>query len=95
MTSGAGLTWPRRRAPTALPPSFASVRDMSGALPKRLETIDREVALALTHLQAQLYGLRGQASTAPAQTSAPRPVTFAGRCPDELTRKFIGASGHC
>ena len=55
-----------------LPPELRKLRDMSGALLKRLETIDREVAEpALTHLQAQLYrDFVGQVLRAPAEPPA-------------------------
>ena len=77
-----------------LPPELRKLREMSGTLLKRLQTIDREVAEpALTHLQAQLYRDFVEKFYALQRNLQPRPVTLAD-VPDELRRKFIGASGH-
>src|SRR4030095_16233683 len=77
-----------------LPPEIRKLRDMSGALIARLEKIDREVAEpALTHLQAQLYRDFVDKFYSLQRNLQPKPITLAD-VPDELRRKFIGASGH-
>jgi len=77
-----------------LPPEIRKLRDMSGALIARLEKIDREVAEpALTHLQAQLYRDFVDKFYSLQRNLQPKPITLSD-VPDELRRKFIGASGH-
>jgi len=76
-----------------LPADVRELQDKTGALLRLLSSADREMAEpALTHLQAQLYrdfvgkfhGLQRHLS--------PRPVGAAD-VPEEVRRKFIGASG--
>ena len=77
----------------ALPGEIRELRAQSGRVLERLERTDREIAEpALTHLQAQLYRDFVDKFYALQRNLRPRPVTLAD-VPDEMRRKFIGASG--
>jgi uncharacterized protein len=76
-----------------LPDDIRQLREQSGRLLTRLAGADREVAEpALTHLQAQLYRDFVDKFYMLQRNLRPRPVTLAD-VPDEMHRKFIGASG--
>ncbi len=76
-----------------LPHDIRSLREQSQRLLTRLASADREVAEpALTHLQAQLYRDFVHNFYTLQRNLRPRPVTLAD-VPDEMRRKFIGASG--
>jgi hopanoid biosynthesis associated RND transporter like protein HpnN len=76
-----------------LPDDIRRLREQSGRLLTRLAGADREVAEpALTHLQAQLYRDFVDKFYMLQRNLRPRPVTLAD-VPDEMHRKFIGASG--
>jgi uncharacterized protein len=76
-----------------LPEEINQLRVQSGRLLERLARTEREVAEpALTHLQAQLYRDFVDKFYSLQRNLHPRPVTLAD-IPDEMRRKFIGASG--
>jgi predicted RND superfamily exporter protein len=76
-----------------LPEEINQLREQGGRLLERLARTDREVAEpALTHLQAQLYRDFVDKFYSLQRNLRPRPVTLAD-IPDEMRRKFIGASG--
>ena len=76
-----------------LPEEISQLREQSGRLLERLARTDREIAEpALTHLQAQLYRDFVAKFYSLQRNLRPRPITLAD-VPDEMRRKFIGASG--
>ena len=76
-----------------LPEEITQLREQSGRLLERLARTDREIAEpALTHLQAQLYRDFVDKFYSLQRNLRPRPITLAD-VPDEMRRKFIGASG--
>jgi uncharacterized protein len=76
-----------------LPEEISQLREQSGRLLERLARTDREVAEpALTHLQAQLYRDFVDKFYSLQRNLRPRPITLTD-VPDEMRRKFIGASG--
>ena len=76
-----------------LPDDIRHLREQTGRLLTRLTQVDREVAEpALTHLQAQLYRDFVDKFYSLQRNLRPRPITLAD-VPDEMRRKFIGASG--
>jgi len=76
-----------------LPEEISQLREQSGRLLERLARTDREIAEpALTHLQAQLYRDFVDKFYSLQRNLRPRPITLAD-VPDEMRRKFIGASG--
>jgi uncharacterized protein len=77
-----------------LPDDIRRLREQSDRLLTRLARADREIAEpALTHLQAQLYRDFVDKFYMLQRNLHPRPVTLAD-VPDEMRRKFIGASGN-
>jgi hopanoid biosynthesis associated RND transporter like protein HpnN len=76
-----------------IPDDIRRLREQSDRLLTRLAVADREIAEpALTHLQAQLYRDFVDKFYMLQRNLRPRPVTLAD-VPDEMRRKFIGASG--
>ncbi len=76
-----------------LPKDLRQLRDQTETLLLRLMAADREMAEpALTHLQAQLYRDFVDKFHTLQRNLRPRPVELAD-LPEELRRKFVGASG--
>jgi hypothetical protein len=76
-----------------LPKDIADLRQRTGGLLRRMETVDRETAEpALTHLQAQLYRDFVNKFHMLQRSLTPRLVGIQD-VPDELRRKFVGANG--
>ena len=77
-----------------LPAEMKRLRELAAALLTRLESADRDVAeAALTHLQAQLYRDFVDKFYGLQRRLRPKIITPTD-VPEELRRKFIGASGH-
>ncbi|HAM54949.1 MAG TPA: hypothetical protein DCQ64_05925 [Candidatus Rokubacteria bacterium] len=77
-----------------LPAEMKRLRELAAALLTRLESADREVAeAALNHLQAQLYRDFVDKFYGLQRRLRPKIITPTD-VPEELRRKFIGASGH-
>lgn len=75
------------------PAEVKMIRDKTVALTRRLEKTDRETAAAaLNYLQAQLYRDFVNKFYGLQRNLKPRPVSLQD-VPEELRRKFIGASG--
>ncbi len=76
-----------------LPEDIRHLRELSGRLLARLAVADRDmIEPALTHLQAQLYRDFVDKFYSLQRNLRPQPITLAD-VPDEMRRKFIGASG--
>jgi predicted RND superfamily exporter protein len=82
-----------KEAGPKLPEEMQELRTRTTALVRQLEKVDREMAEAvLTHLQAQLYRDFQDKFHGLQRNLNPKPVT-ARDVPEELQRKFVGASG--
>jgi|SoiMethySBSTD1v2_1073268.scaffolds.fasta_scaffold01139_29 uncharacterized protein len=76
-----------------LPEDVRHLRELSGRLLARLAATDRDmIEPPLTHLQAQLYRDFVDKFYRLQRNLRPQPITLAD-VPDEMRRKFIGASG--
>jgi hopanoid biosynthesis associated RND transporter like protein HpnN len=78
---------------SALSDDIRQLREQSGRVLERLSRTERDVAEpVLTHLQAQLYRDFVDKFYSLQRNLRPQPITL-GDVPDEIRRKFVGASG--